>query len=144
MTDLEYTVLIIATVSMGLVILVFGLGAPWYRTLAGATILGTKVSLFLILLILAINEKHDDQTDVVVWLTVLVFPITLVSSLSMLWLMVATQLSHHHDPTADKLYRKTEAPHEVWDGTERRHRELIREDDLENTGKHLETHDLQE
>lgn len=140
MNTLEYTMLIIATVSMGLVVLVFGFGAPWYRTLAGTTILGTKVSLFLILLILAWNEKHDEATDVIRWLSIVVFPITLVSSLAMLWLMVATQLSHHSDTTSNVLFRKTDNPSDAWDGEERRHPH----DDgaTGDTGRHLEDRNL--
>lgn len=144
MNDLEYTIAIISTISMGLVVLVFGLGAPWYRTLAGTTILGTKVSLFLILLILTYNEHHNEETDVIQLFSVIVFPITLVSSLAMLWLMVTTQLSHHRNHTAETLYRKHPNPHEVWDGTERRHREQDRTEDRADTGRHLETHELQE
>lgn len=140
MTTLEYTMLMISMVSMGLVVLVFGLGAPWYKTLAGATIFGTKVSLFLILLILAWNEKHNEQTDVIALLSILVFPITTVASLAMLWLMIATQLFHHEEPTAEKLYLKHDAPHEVWDGVERRHQNL----EANGHGKHLESTDIQE
>lgn len=142
MNDLEYAVALISTISMGLVVLVFGFGAPWYRTLAGTTILGTKVSLFLILLILTYNEKHNEATDVIQLLSVVVFPITLVASLAMLWLMIATQLSHHRNHTAETLYRKHENPHEVWDGTERRHQRD--EQTHTDSGRHLETHELQE
>lgn len=121
MNTLEYTMLIISTVSMGLVVLVFGFGAPWYRTWAGWCILGTKVALFIILLILAYNEKHNAQTDVFRLLSIIVFPITTLASLGMLVLMVLTQLAHHRDKTAELLYRKHENPNPVWDGEERRH-----------------------
>lgn len=141
MNTLEYTMLIISTVSMGLVVLVFGLGAPWYRTLAGTTILGTKVSLFMILAILAWNEKHNESTDVIQIFTVLVFPITTAASLAMLWLMIATQLAHHRDKTAELLYRKTDNP-DIWDGVERRHTKG--DGAVGDTGRHLETHDLQD
>lgn len=127
MTTMEYTQLVVSTVAIGLVVLVFGFAAPWYRTWAGWVLFGVKVSLFLILLILALNEK-DLAPRFVFVLNMIVFPLTTITSCSLLILMILTQVSRFSEHTAELLFRKTEHPHEVWDGEERRH---IPDDSLE-------------
>lgn len=141
MSTVEYTQLIISTIAMGLVVLVFGFAAPWYRTWAGWVLFGVKVSLFLIFLILALNEK-DVAQNLSGALEIIVFPLTTITSLALLILMVLTQVSKFSDRTAELLFRKHERPGPAWDGVERRHQNL--DADADGHGRHLESHDIQE
>lgn len=136
MSPFEYTELLVSTIAIGLVVLVFGLAAPWYRTWAGRTLFSVKVTLFLVFLVLLLNETDTAERFVEITTWVL-FPLGTLASVALLVLMVVTQLSRFPERTAEILFRKNERPHMVWDGTERRHQNL----ESDGHGKHVEDYD---
>jgi hypothetical protein len=118
--------LTVSTSSVGLVVLIFGFFAPWYRSWAGATLFGVKVSLFLILLILAMNEKRI-APEIANILTIVVFPCTTITSIALLAVMIKVQIGRVNSPMDEAMFSKEPTPH-MWDGKERRESRMTEEE----------------
>jgi len=113
----------IVLVALGMVVFIFGFFAPWYRTWAGCTLFGVKVSFFLVLLLIVLGHEQISGGWVEV-LRFIIYPLSTIVSISLLCLMILTQLHRWTEFTARALFRKKREPivppAPSWDGVERR------------------------
>jgi len=121
MEGLHTVEMYIVLVALGLVVIIFGCFAPWYKSWAGCTLFGVKVSFFMVMLLIVLS--HEDVTG---WgvdaLRFAVYPVTTATSISLLILMTLTQLHRWTEMTARLLFRRKDEPPPSleWDGVDRR------------------------
>lgn len=119
MSTAQAAMLHISTVAMGLVVLAFVIFVPWYRSRTGTTLFFVKVAFFIILLLINLGRYGITGTIVDV-LRFIAYPLTTITAISLLLVIIKTQVVGPRRGVDASLFSKKAAAPEPWDGVERR------------------------